>query len=546
MTNKAIASAFRRLAAVMELHQENAFKIRSYQNAYTLLRKWPDELAGMSLEELESIQGVGKAIAAKIRELVERGELATYRKYADQTPPGVLEMLDIPGVGPKKVRALWKDLGIETIGELRYACNENRLVGLHGFGTKTQGDILERLTFFEQHRGQWLGSQAAGAAREAIAWLMTEYPGGRAEVTGPIRRAAPVTDGIDVLWIPPAGFAPQGDARWVGNGDRRLLLRREEQPEVRVHTSTLEAWGSRLWETSAGQAYLDHYAPPPAEGRFPEESDFMRAHGLPAHLPEWREDPALAERFAGYPDPPLRPEDMRGVIHAHSTWSDGVQTLEEMARACRDAGYEYLVITDHSRSAFYANGLSAERVLAQHQEIDRLNLGLAPFRIFKGIESDILYDGELDYEEEVLSRFDLVIASIHSQLRMDADRAMHRLLRAIAHPRTRILGHLTGRLLLTRPGYPVDHARIIEACARHDVAIELNANPQRLDMGHEWIPLAMEHGVRIAVNPDAHSIAGLQDIAVGVSAARRGGLTAKACLNSLPLDAFRDWLNAKS
>lgn len=545
MTNKAIASAFRRLAAVMELHQENAFKIRSYQNAYTLLRKWPDDLASLSLEELEAIQGVGKAIAAKIRELVERGELATYRKYADQTPPGVLDMLEIPGVGPKKVRALWKDLGIETIGELRYACNENRLVSLHGFGTKTQKDILDRLTFFEQHRGQWLGSQAAAAAREAGDWLMAEYPGGRAAPTGAIRRSAPVTDGIDLLWIPPAGFSPQDDARWEAGGENIWLLRREERPEVRVHVAGPDQWGARLWETTAAGTYLERLRPSDMAGRFPEEADFITACGLPLHPPEWREDPALAERFAGYADPPLRMEDIRGVIHAHSTWSDGVQSLEDLAKACRDAGYDYLVITDHSRSAFYANGLSADRVLDQHEEIDRLNVVLAPFRIFKGIESDILYDGELDYEEEILARFDLVIASVHSQLRMDADRAMLRLLRAIAHPRTRILGHMTGRLLLSRPGYPVDHARIIEACARHDVAIELNANPQRLDMDPQWIPLAMEQGVRIAVNPDAHSIAGLQDIGVGVSAARRGGLTAKACLNTLPLDAFMEWLKTK-
>jgi DNA polymerase (family X) len=541
--NKAIASAFRRLAAIMELHQENAFKIRSYQNAYVLLRKWPDELASLSLEDLEAMQGVGKAIAAKIRELVETGELATYRRYADQTPPGVLEMLEIPGVGPKKVRALWKDLGIESVGELRYACNENRLISLNGFGPKTQADILERLTFYEQHRDQWLGSWAAAAAEEAMAWILDQYPGSRLSPTGALRRAAPVMDRIELLWATPDSSVPEEGERWSRVDPDSLLLQREGQPPILVHRTKPEDWGQRLWHTTATEAYREAFSPEDgAAGAFPEETDFQGTAGLPSHPPEWREDPALARIFEAYPAPPLQAEDIRGVIHAHSTWSDGVNSLEQMALACRARGYAYLVMTDHSRSAFYANGLTPERVLAQHAEIDRLNQDLAPFRIFKGIESDILSDGGLDYEEELLARFDLVIASIHSNLRMDQEKAMTRLLRAIEHPRTRILGHLTGRLLLSRSGYPVDHKRIIEACAVHGVAIELNANPQRLDIDPSWIPLAMERGVPLAVNPDAHSIAGLGDIAIGVRAARRGGLTASACLNTLELADFQTWL----
>ncbi|MBP6183390.1 MAG: DNA polymerase/3'-5' exonuclease PolX [Saprospiraceae bacterium] len=541
MTNKEIAAAFNRLAKIMELHGENTFKIRSYQNAYVLLRKWPDPLETMSLEALEGIQGVGKAIAEKIRELVDTGTLATYLKYAEQTPPGVIEMLEIPGIGPKKVLALWKELGIETTGELLYACNENRLIALNGFGVKTQADLRDKLQFFLQSKNQWIGPNARQIAHEAIEELRLLNRTAEVIMTGELRRHCPIVSQIELLWIVPDDYQiPQSD-KLIPVDDVQFDMPMDGKGTVRVHLAHPGNQGRRLWETTGSEGYVKRFAP---NGNTQDESDetnWLHSSHLPVHPPEWREDADQAIKFASRTDKLIEEKDIRGVIHAHSTWSDGVQRLEEMARTCKQKGYEYLVISDHSRSAFYANGLQPNRVIEQFAEIDRLNTDLAPFRIFKGIESDILHNGELDYEPDLLARFEVVIASIHSNLRMDADRAMLRLLNAIANPATRILGHPTGRLLLSRAGYPIDYRKVIEACATHGVAIELNANPQRLDLDYSWIPFAMECNVQIAVNPDAHSTTGIDDIRTGVFTARKGGLTVGSCLNTKSLAEFEKW-----
>ncbi len=265
---------------------------------------------------------------------------------------------------------------------------------------------------------------------------------------------------------------------------------------------------------------------------------FERA-GLPYLAPELRSAPDALSR--AIPEL-LDEEDIRGVVHAHSTYSDGLHALQEMAESARNAGFAYLVITDHSKSAFYANGLSIERVLAQMAEIEALNAAMAPFRIFKGIESDILADGSLDYPEEILAQFEVVIASVHSNLKMDEAKATARIIRAIENPHTRILGHPTGRLLLSRPGYPLDHRAVIDACAANGVAIELNANPYRLDLDWAWIPYAIEKQVWISINPDAHSREGIRDIHFGVLAARKGGLEKSRCLNAMDLESFAEWV----
>jgi DNA polymerase (family 10) len=534
MTNKEIARCFRQLASVMELLEENAFKIRSYQNAYLLIRKWGEPLAGKTADQLEAIPGIGKAIAAKVVELVTTGTMATLDTYLAKVPAGILEILDIPGIGPKKVRALWKELGIESVGELAYACHENRLILLSGFGEKTQRDVLEKLEFYLVSRDRWLGVRAAEALQAAAATLEGKYPGTEAIPTGQVRRACPVVDTLELLWVRPDEGALPLDTGWEAVSADCLQWHRPDQPAITVHLASPATRGARLWATTGSEAYLRQLAPvSPAVGVFPDEEAWLTAARLPVHPPEWREDPVLARSFAAQPGTPLQASHIRGVIHAHSTWSDGTASLRQMAEACQQRGYEYLVITDHSRSAFYANGLSTERVLAQHEEIDKLNASLSPFRILKGIESDILNNGDLDYEDAVLERFEIVIASIHSNLRMPIEKAMERLLRAIQHPRTHILGHLTGRLLLSRAGYPVDHERIIQACARHGVAIELNANPNRLDIDYTWIPAATAAGVKIAVNPDAHSIDGIDDLNIGVRTASKGGLTRENCLSAM-------------
>jgi DNA polymerase (family 10) len=241
----------------------------------------------------------------------------------------------------------------------------------------------------------------------------------------------------------------------------------------------------------------------------------------------------------------VQPSDINGIVHNHSTWSDGIHTLEEMSLHVRDEGYAYFAICDHSQSAFYANGLQPERVLQQMEEIDTLNRKLAPFRIFKGIESDILNDGSLDYTDDMLAMFDLVVASIHSNLRMDEDKATTRLIKAIENPYTRILGHPTSRLLLARPGYPIDYKKVIDACAANGVVMELNANPQRMDIDYHWLPYCQEKGVMVAINPDAHSRGQVGYVKYGVSTARKGMLKKANCLNTKSLAEFEKWIALK-
>ena len=540
MTNKEIASWFRKLADIMELHGENPFKIRSYQSAYVTLRKWGDPLSDLSLDQLSQIGGIGKAISEKIRELVDTGRLATYQKYADQTPNGVIELLDIPGIGPKKVRLLWKDLGIESLGELLYACNENRLIELKGFGVKTQEDLKAKLTFYLQTKGQLRYPDALQIGMKVLKELELLAPGSRMELTGELRRRCQVITEIALLWVPPASLDLAGVTGFQQAGSA-WSYHQDGQPPVRVLTTTDDRWGEQLWLSTGTSAYIRAF-PAPVHAK-QEESDFIQANQLPDHLPEWRESREWAEMAASRKGTLIDSRHILGVIHTHSTWSDGVNTIEEMALAARAAGAEYLVMTDHSQSAFYANGLKSDRVSAQRREIEALNLKLAPFRIFHGIESDILYTGELDYQEDVLASFDVVIASVHSQLKMEEDKAMERLMAAIRNPHTRILGHPTGRLLLSRSGYPVNHRELIESCAEHSVVIELNANPARLDIDYTWLPYAMDCGVLIAINPDAHSIAGIHDIDYGVQVARKAGLQIDNCLNTMGIDRFLKWLS---
>lgn len=541
MTNKEIASWFRRLADIMELHGENPFKIKSYQQAYITLRKWGEPLSELSLEDLNAISGIGKAISEKIRELVETGGLATYRKYTDQTPDGVIDLLDVPGIGPKKVRSLWKDLGVESVGELLYACNENRLIELKGFGVKTQADLIGKLDFYLQTRDQLRYPDAKRLADEMVDRLLTIDPGSRVSLTGELRRDCQIISTISLLWAPTREIDLPVNEGWtrVEQPHPHWIFNVEEGPFIQVWLTQDRHWGRRLWETTGTEEYIRHW---PANGEGVTEEAFMKNGGIPVHEPGWRESVGWAEAAANRSGELIDMAAIRGVIHAHSTWSDGLNTLEEMALASQKMGYSYLVITDHSQSAFYANGLKPDRVRAQGLEIAELNQRLAPFRIFHGIESDILYSGELDYTEQELSEFDLIIASIHSQLKMDEGKAMERLIRAIEHPRTRILGHPTGRLLLSRSGYPVDHRRLIDACAEHQVVIELNANPNRLDLDYTWLPYAMDQGVSIAINPDAHSVAGISDIRYGIQMARKAGIRVNNCLNTMELADFEKWV----
>ena len=543
MSNKELARKFNLLGKVMELHDENPFKVRSYTSAYASLRKVSSPLVEMSEEELSEIKGVGKAIVGKIVELRDSGSMVTLQRYVDITPPGILEMLQIRGFGPKKVKVIWNQLNITTPGELLMACQENRLVELKGFGMKTQKALQEQLEFYFASRGQVHYAYVIDEANELLVLLQDRFSQKLVELTGEIRRKMPIVNAIEILTT-----ASEEEM------EAFILELAEEIPELLSYkgyaveiTQVEEAYfGMEQFEKSASKEFLEA-ADIEYEAYEEEESIFLE-WDMAFVDPEYRES-AMAIDQAKYGTLPdlITNEDMLGVVHNHSTYSDGLHTLKEMSDYTRDNGFQYLVMSDHSKAAFYADGLKEDQVEAQWAEIDQINAYYDDgFRVYKGIEADILNDGSMDYGNDFLSQFEVVVASIHSQLNMDMEKANRRLIKAIENPHTHILGHMTGRLLLSRAGYPIDHELIIDACAANGMIIELNANPQRLDMDWTWIPSALEKGVMISINPDAHARESIHHMQFGVQVARKAGLTKEQCLNSKNADDFARWVSSLS
>lgn len=551
MTNKEIARYFADLAAIMELHNENPFKIKSYQSAYITLRKLDTPLSTMPRAEMDKIKGVGKAIGDKIEELLQTGKLETFEKYAEKTPAGVVEMLQMKGFGAKKVYAVWQDLGIESVGELLYACNENRLIELKGFGAKTQDEVRRAAEYFLKSRHKLYWATAEADTEGVLSHLKKHLPMAQIAVVGAFRRLNPVVESLDFLVSTEGGdiSAIFDDENLVkiqileGNTENECIIAQtNKEVTVRIFACTPENFGSKYFKYSGNIDFLKAFAETYKGIDFkniPTENAIFEKINLPFIAPELREDAAILEAAKANKLPELiKLGDIKGVIHTHTKWSDGLNTVAEMSAAAQRLGYAYIGITDHSKAAFYANGLQIERVQQQWSEIDELNKSLFNFKILKGIECDILNDGSLDYEVDILRGFDFVIASVHSNLKMNAEKATARILKAIENEYVTILGHPTGRLLLSREGYPLDMPKIIDACAANRVAIELNAHPYRLDLDWTWIRHARERGVLISINPDAHSVEGINDIRYGINAARKGWLDTEGCLNSRDVEEF--------
>ena len=540
LNNKQISSKFDLLAKLMELHDDNPFKIKTYANAYLSLRKLEGNLAEMSKAELASIKGVGSTVADKIKELVETGEMKALEKFREMTPEGIQQMLSIKGLGPKKVKQIWKEMEIETIGELLYACNENRLVAYSGFGPKIQADIIEKLEYFQASQGKFLYAHVHKQAEKCLELIQTKQTSTKIEICGDVRRMMPEVKGIELLSdaalvdiFPEIESMEYIDDQWYFIGI-----------PIFIYVSESERFDQELFRLNCSESFYAAFSN--EELSVGDDQMIFKNKGLPFIPAEFREHTDALSKNESYIQNLIVVEDIQGIVHNHSTYSDGLHTLKEMADYVRDSGFKYFVISDHSKSAGYASGLNEESVLMQWNEIENLNNQFADgFKIYKGIESDILTDGSLDYSDDILAGFDLVIASVHSVLNMDEEKATRRLITAIENPYTRILGHPTGRLLLARRGYPVDYKKVIDACAANNVVIELNANPQRLDLDWTWIPYALDKHVKVAINPDAHSKESIHYIKYGVAAARKGGLTKDMCLNTMNKEAFDQWLSRK-
>jgi len=550
MNNSQIADIFSLLAKLMDIHGENSFKSKSYANVAFQLDKVTGNLAEMDFAQIAGLKGIGDSAAKKIAEILATGELKALTEIIDKTPPGVIEMLNIKGLGPKKIQTVWKEMEIENIGELLYACNENRLTLYKGFGEKTQNNVRETIEYYLGNQGSFLYAQLELVAQQLLQQMSTIIAPCKIFSVGAM---AMHDDTIDVMeYVSDAtaqmlvetlsehGLHPTEDERNI------VSFKLETGVNIKIVCVENSILMQTAFEKRCSADFLQTFQSKynlPSINKFESEQHYFESLNisfLPPHLRIDEVGLQLAE--TNTVSSIIQTADIKGIIHSHSNWSDGGFSLEQMADAAIMKGYEYLVISDHSKTAFYANGLYEERVQAQHAQIDELNEKLAPFKIFKSIESDILNDGSLDYSSNILSTFDLVIASVHSNLKMTEEKAMQRVLKAIENPYTTILGHMTGRLLLSRKGYPLDHKKIIDACVANQVVIELNAHPRRLDMDWRWIRYAIEKGVLISIDPDAHSLSGFDDVRYGVIAAQKGLLIPTKNLSSFSLPAFEQFI----
>jgi len=553
LDNNTIVKTLSFYVDLMTLHDENEFKIKGYNNAIFNLERFNESLAETSIEDLEQISGVGKSTAKAIDEINQSGQLQALESLKEQTPDGVIEMLSIKGIGAKKVKLIWKELSITDTTALLDCIEKGELSKVKGFGEKTAQNIKNTLLYKEANKYKLHYSTAESFANELTDELRKQFPTALIEATGELRRKVEIINEVKLI----VGTDDKsGIGAYLKNHELlkhhpeksspfnwRGIINEGEVP-ICIRYCTNENFHNVLIKTTGNVLHLSQSVKEDLnlnkilkEHKLENESQAYELLEMPFIAPELRE--GQFEWLAAKEDklPKLvEMNDLKGILHNHSTWSDGTHSLREMAEKCRDLGYEYLGISDHSKSAFYyANGLFEERIEKQHEEINQLNTEMAPFKIFKGIESDILTDGKLDYDDDVLASFDFIVASIHSGLSMDIKRATDRLVTAIANPYTTMLGHPTGRLLLKRAGYPIDHKTIIDACAKYGVIIEINASPKRLDLDWRWVHYAIEQGVKLSINPDAHKMEGYADMYYGLCVGRKGGLTKEMTFNALNL-----------
>lgn len=545
MDNFQIADAFTLLAKLLDIHGENSFKSKSYASAAFAIEKLPIQLENISPENLASLKGIGTSTAQKITEMLQTGKIKALEEIIFITPKGIIEMMQIKGLGPKKINAIWKEMGIETIGELWYACKENRLKLFKGFGEKTQADVMSKIEFFQKSKCSFLYAQAEKVAPFFHEFLQKIFPDSKIMVTGKMARQLETIEALE--WVIALeeteilnNISPVDGITFKEKSGDALIFSTEAGIEIILYQATAENFTVLSIQHSSSPEFFEQL--PVITTPVTDEVSYFAAAKLPFYPAMCREFPEMVLKKTKIPKNLIQPENIRGLIHCHSTWSDGSHSIEEMAKAAIGQGLEYMAISDHSKSAFYANGLQEERIIAQHKEIESLNKKLSPFRIFKSIESDILHDGSLDYNNGVLESFDLVIASIHSNLNMPEEKAMTRLIKAIENPYCSILGHMTGRILLSRSGYPVNHRKIIDACAANQVVIELNANPSRLDIDWRQIGYALDKNVLISINPDAHHVDGIADTRYGVLVAQKAMVTTTQNLSSFTLEAFTSFI----
>jgi DNA polymerase (family 10) len=545
----AVAKILRELAQRMELESGDPYRARAYARAAENLSLIPQPLDHLIREDrLTEIPGIGEAIAAVITKIHQTGHHSGLDAMREKVPESVLEMLHIAGLKPDRIRKLYTDLGIDSVEALEKAARNDKLKTLKGYGPAFQAKVIRGIEMSRRPQGRHLhrAATAIAYATNEIARVHTDWT--NITPAGDFRRGCELVSDLALVAVDPRH---RGEPNTMTHG------------ELTVHLAAPERYGITLLFATGSDQHIDALAKLAqkrgmaldAKGlrrksrivASATEESIYKALGLPFIPPELRETGEEVQQAVKGNVPILvTRDDLHGILHAHTTESDGADRLRDMAEATHERGYAYLGLTDHSQTAHYAGGLKPDEVPAQQKEIDKFNKRLGKnFHVFKGIESDILGDGSLDYSEDILQTFDLVIASVHSKFRMSEKEQTARILKAIENPYTTILGHVTGRQLLRRPGYEVDMERILKACANHRVAIEINAHPWRLDMDWRWCKRGLELGCMFSIDPDAHSTAEIDNIQWGVLMARKGGVPKERVLNGLSLAQFRAHLEAR-
>ncbi|MCD6098086.1 DNA polymerase/3'-5' exonuclease PolX [bacterium] len=566
MTNKDVAKILEEIGNILDIKGENPFKAIAYYNAARKLEAIPESVETLVREgRLGDIKGFGDALVRKVTELVTTGRLEYYEKLKSSVPESVVGMLRVQGLGPKKISVLWKKLNITNIGELEYACRENRLLSLKGFGARTQEKILSGIELLKRFSKHHLLPDGEQTAEDVLEFIRSSEIASKAEVAGSIRRRKEIVKDVDIL------VAVKNENRekllehlreypeieqTISTGEEKLSFIAKSGMQVDVRFIADDAWGPALLHFTGSKEHnirlrqlakernlkLNEYGLFSIDGERVDscnnEKCMYNQLGLPFIPPEMREDRGEVElALSGKALPHLvELSDIKGLFHLHTNWSDGVDSIEEYVRVAIELGYQYIGISDHSKSAHYANGLTEERVFAQWEEIDNIQRKYPAIRIFKGIESDILPDGSLDYSDDVLARFDFVLGSVHTRFNMTETEATERLINALRNPYLTMLGHPTGRLLLAREGYPVDMKAVIDEAAGLNKVIELNADPHRLDIDWRMLRYAKEKGVLISINPDTHNLGTIGLVRYGIYAARKGWLEKDNILNTRSAD----------
>jgi len=559
MNNSQISIRINRLASMMSLLEEYPFKIRSFEKAARIVRDHEEDMGVLVDEDrLKDVPGIGPKLAYVIMYYAKAGTVGLEKELEAQLPEGLADLLDLPGLGMKKIQLLWKKFDIISTEALKQACEADALSSMKGFGPKLQLKLLDAIAFQAKHDRDFYLDTALSVAKNWIEKLTPLESISRIEPTGTLRRGDNLIQSVELLIEANSSelLSELNDKLDCGLSDSHpLIIKDISGLPLHLWVATAESFSAQQLIRTGGEVYAQQlqsmYGVEPeaairtldqtGNASLSTEKALCKSIGI-----QWIE-PELRDVYARFPEDIelVRKVDIKGTLHAHSTWSDGRNSLEEMAEAARNIGYQYLGISEHSQAAYYANGLKPDRVKAQWDLIDQLNDSYSNFHIFKGIEADILSDGSLDYDEELLSGFDFVIASIHSHFQLNPVKQTDRIVRAMQSPFTTMLGHPTGRMLMARPGYNPDLPTIIDVAAENDKLIEINTTPKRLDLDWRYLKYAREKGVKISINPDAHSISGLGSIPLGVRMARKGGFTSSEVINTMGMDEMKNYLQTR-